>query len=65
MSYLNDKIIDLLKEHKEGGEKFFDALDFMIRSDYSIIEMFLGFVTRDIKSNLLYKKQVVVLSGKF
>ena len=55
MSYLNDKIIDLLKEHKEGGEKFFDALDLMIRSDYSIIEMFLGFVTRDIKSNLLGK----------
>lgn len=65
MSYLNDKIIDLLKEHKEGGEKFFDALDLMIRSDYSIIEMFLGFVTRDIKSNLLGKKQGVILSGKF
>ena len=37
MSYLNNKIIDLLKEHKEGGEKFFNALDLMIRSDYSII----------------------------
>lgn len=29
MENLNIKIINLLKEHKEGGEKFFDALDLL------------------------------------
>lgn len=38
MEKLNNQIIKLLKEHKEGGEKFFDALDLMIRSDYSILD---------------------------
>ena len=27
MENLNTRILNLLKEHKEGGEKFFNALD--------------------------------------
>lgn len=33
---LNSKIVEILKKHPEGGEKFFNALDFMIRGDVSI-----------------------------
>lgn len=34
----NDKIIELLKQHPEGGETFFfNALDLMLRSDFDIL----------------------------
>lgn len=32
MKSLNNKIIELLREHKEGGEKFFNALDLIMIS---------------------------------
>lgn len=44
MENLNIKIINLLKEHKEGGEKFFDALDLMIRSDCSICNILINVI---------------------
>ena len=37
---LNEKIGVILKQHKEG-EEFFNALDFMIKGDRSILEDFL------------------------
>lgn len=33
----NDKIIEILKQHPEGGETFFNALDLMLRSDFDIL----------------------------
>ena len=39
---LNEKIINLLKEHPEGGEKFFNALDLLIRSDRTILDDFVA-----------------------
>lgn len=39
---LNEKIGIILKQHKEG-EEFFNALDFMIKGDRSILEDFLSF----------------------
>ena len=64
MEKLNNQIIKLLKEHKEGGEKFFDALDLMIRSDYSIAEMLIDKINNYFYSDSL-SKIGVVLSGKF
>lgn len=59
---LNIIIKDLLKEHPEGGEKFFDALDLLIRGDSDILSMFLDFVMNNLSENITYG---VVLSGKF
>lgn len=39
---LNEKIGVILRQHKEG-EEFFNALDFMIKGDRSILEDFLHF----------------------
>ena len=33
----NGKIIEILKQHPEGGEPFFNALDLMLRSDFDIL----------------------------
>lgn len=33
----NDKIIEILKQHPEGGETFFNALDLTLRSDFDIL----------------------------
>lgn len=41
---LNDNIIEILKQHPEGGEKFFDALDLKLRSDCSIGQEFVNWV---------------------
>lgn len=41
---INYQIIRILKKHPEGGEKFFNALDFIIRSDLSILDVFTEFV---------------------
>lgn len=43
---LNEKIGVILKQHKEG-EEFFNALDFMIKGDRSILEDFLSFFMND------------------
>lgn len=59
---LNIIIKDLLKEHPEGSEKFFDALDLLIRGDSDILSMFLDFVMNNLSENITYG---VVLSGKF
>ena len=64
MENLNTRILNLLKEHKEGGEKFFNALDLMIRSDYSIAEMLTDKINNYFYSNTL-SETGVVLSGKF
>lgn len=64
MENLNIKIINLLKEHKEGGEKFFDALDLMIRSDCSICNILINVIENYFCLNLL-KARGVILSGKF
>lgn len=64
MGKLNTQILSLLKEHKEGGEKFFNALDLMIRSDYSIAEMLIDKINNYFYSDSL-SKIGVVLSGKF
>lgn len=43
---LNEKTGVILKQHKEG-EKFFNALDFMIKGDRSILEDFLSFFRKN------------------
>lgn len=43
---LNEEIGVILKQHKEG-EEFFNALDFMIKGDRSILEDFLSFFMND------------------
>ncbi|MDR3169918.1 MAG: hypothetical protein LBU27_09630 [Candidatus Peribacteria bacterium] len=53
MNTLNNKIKDILQKH-QGGGKFFDALDMMIRSDFDILESFLDFVSRDLFVTLEY-----------
>lgn len=64
MEKLNNRIIKLLKEHKEGGEKFFDALDLMIRSDYSILDTMVQKIINYYHKDVL-KSSGVILSGKF
>lgn len=64
MEKLNTQILNLLKEHKEGGEKFFDILDLMIKSDYSICELIIDKIKNYFQSNGL-KNSGVILSGKF
>lgn len=44
---LNEKIGVILKQHKEG-EEFFNALDFMIKGDRSILEDFLSFFSNEL-----------------
>lgn len=65
----NEKIVEILKSHPEGGEKFFNALDFMIRSDKTIIEDFLKFVFSEYKSMLMPSTNILdvgfVLTGQF
>lgn len=43
---VNQKIIDILKRHPEGGEKFFNALDLMIRADRSLLGDYIDFVKK-------------------
>ena len=71
---LNEKIINLLKEHPEGGEKFFNALDLLIRSDRAILDDFITWSIEHIKEycgkwandNLVNAKSVgIVLTGRF
>lgn len=52
---LNEKIGIILKQHKEG-EEFFNALDFMIKGDRSILEDFLdGSMGRADKVKSMYR----------
>ena len=60
MNRLNEKIVEILKQHPEG-EDFFDALDAMVRGDMSILNTFLMFV----ESNVEPKTRTLVLTGQF
>lgn len=64
MKDLNILIFNLLKEHKEGGEKFFDALDLMIRSDYNISEILINKIKNYFQPDIL-NNSGIILSGKF
>lgn len=65
MKSLNNKIIELLKEHKEGGEKFFNALDLLIRSDYDIMKILIECIKNFYSDTTYLNNTGVVLSGKF
>lgn len=66
---LNEKVANILKEHKEG-EEFFSTLDMMIRGDRDILEDFIDFALMGM-SNLTDTVRftsffpVLVLTGKF
>ena len=60
----NEKIIAMLKQHPEGGEKFFNALDLMIRSDKNIIESFCLLI-KEFLSSGRSTSTCAVLSGHF
>lgn len=63
MKDLNSKIVQILKRHPEGGEKFFNALDFMLRGDISIGEEFIKWVMSNIHS---YASSTgIVVTGRF
>lgn len=66
---LNAKIIKLLREHPEGGEKFFNALDLMVRSELDVLHSFYAFIENDNwLSTLLHdpnRSVGFVLSGSF
>lgn len=40
--WLNQKILNMIEDHPEGGEHFFDDLDEMIRNDKNILDVFLN-----------------------
>ena len=61
---LNEKIGIILKQHKEG-EEFFNALDFMIKEDRSILEDFLSFFMNDAGRNLELPNTGLIVSGGF
>ena len=65
MYYLNGKIVELLKEHKEGGEKFFNVLDYMLLSDCAILQIFTNFVLNDMRIRFVTRDFGIILSGKF
>lgn len=58
----NDKIIEILKQHPEGGETFFNALDLMLRSDFDILAELKELIRKNI-TNL--KNVNIILSGHF
>lgn len=66
---LNAKIIKLLREHPEGREKFFNALDLMVRSELDVLHSFYAFIENDNwLSTLLHdpnRSVGFVLSGSF
>lgn len=59
-----EKIGVILKQHKEG-EEFFNALDFMIKGDRSILEDFLSFFMNDAGRNLELPDTGLIVSGGF
>lgn len=69
MMTLNQKIVEILKLHPEGGEKFFNALDFMLRSDYEITYQFLRFVMQNYTKLLSNGTSITnvgfILTGRF
>lgn len=63
---LNEKIGEILKRHKEG-EEFFNALDYTIRGDRSILEDFYNFAWNRIfiNSTITSMSYNLILSGRF
>ena len=61
---LNEKIGVILKQHKEG-EEFFNALDFMVKGDRSILEDFLSFFMNDAVKRLNLEETGLIVSGGF
>lgn len=61
---LNEKIGVILRQHKEG-EEFFNALDFMIKGDRSILEDFLHFFMNDAGRTLELTNTGLIVSGGF
>lgn len=61
---LNEKISEILKKHVEGKE-FFDALDYMIRSDADVLKIFMDFLKSDFERNSLNKRVGIILTGEF
>lgn len=59
---LNEKIVEILKQHPEG-EPFFDALDAMIRGDQDILDSFMHFVNNKVYPD--NKRYGIILSGNF
>ena len=58
----NGKIIEILKQHPEGGEPFFNALDLMLRSDFDLLAELKELIRKNI-TNL--KNGNIILSGHF
>lgn len=58
---LNEKIIEILKQHPEG-EPFFDALDAMIRGDLDILGTFMNFVESKLEDT---QNCTLILTGQF
>ena len=63
MKTINEKIVEILRRHPDGGERFFDALDLMVRGDKDILEDFLRWVANYYGS--IEPDIVVVLTGSF
>lgn len=61
MNRLNEKIVEILKQHPEG-EDFFDALDAMVRGDMDILSQFLVFSGDKIGDPSV---KTLILTGKF
>lgn len=61
---LNEKIGIILKQHKEG-EEFFNALDFIIKGDTSILGDFLSFFMNDAGKRLNLEETGLIVSGGF
>lgn len=61
---LNEKIGIILKQHKEG-EEFFNALDFIIKGDISILGDFLSFFMNDAGKRLNLEEAGLIVSGGF
>ena len=61
---LNEKIGVILRQHKEG-EEFFNALNFMIKGDRSILEDFLHFFMNDAGRTLELTNTGLIVSGGF
>lgn len=59
---VNKKITDILKRHPDGGETFFNALDLMLRSDKSILDDYVTWVTDLCEENMSVG---CILTGSF
>lgn len=61
---LNQKIGEILKKHVEG-KKFFDALDYMIRSDADVLRIFMDFLKAEFNTSCFNHSTGIILTGEF